>query len=113
MNGMSVLAPTRTFRSASMVTIFLAFAATSSLHGGGQSTSSSMKSFHDDALNVTYFYPADFVPAPSGSTPADPSKCIKSTLFAYSVEPGGSSSFALSTIGNTCPDTLRAASELG
>jgi hypothetical protein len=71
-----------------------------------------MKSFHDDALNVTYFYPAEFVPAPSVSTPANPSKCIQSTLFAYSADPGGSSSFALSTIGNTCPGTLRAASEL-
>jgi len=112
MKGMSVPTPTRTFRSASMVTLFLAFAA-SPLHGGGQSTSSSMKSFHDNALNVTYFYPAEFVPAPSGSTPTDSSKCVKSTLFASSVKASGSSSFALSTIGNTCPDTLRAASELG
>jgi hypothetical protein len=72
-----------------------------------------MKSFHDDALNVTYFYPAEFVAAPSSSTPADPSKCIRSTFFAYTVEPSGSSSFALSTIDNTCPDTLRSASELG
>jgi hypothetical protein len=109
---MSVPAPKRTFRSASMVVLFLTVTA-NALHGGGQSTSNSMKSFHDDALNITYFYPAGFVPAPSGSAPADPSKCIRSKLFTYSVEPGGSSSFALSTIDNTCPDTLRAASELG
>lgn len=112
MNEMSVLAPTRTFRPVSMVTLFLALAA-SPLHTIGQSNSGSMKSFHDEALNITYFYPAEFVPAPSGSTPADPSKCIKSTLFANSVERGGSSSFALSTIGNGCPDTLQAADQLG
>jgi hypothetical protein len=72
-----------------------------------------MKSFHDDVLNITYFYPATFVPAPPNSTPADPSKCIKSTLFAYSVTPVESSSFALSTIDDTCPETLRTAIELG
>jgi hypothetical protein len=79
----------------------------------GQSSSGSIKSFHDEVLNITYFYPATFVPAQPNSTPADPSKCIKSTLFAYSVTPAESSSFALSTIDDTCPETLRTAIELG
>jgi hypothetical protein len=112
MNGVLALVQRIAFRSASLVLLSLACATTFSC-AIGQSNSGSIKSFHDEALNITYFYPAEFVPVPSGSTADDPSRCIKSTLFVSSVERSGSSSFALSTIGNTCPDTLRAASELG
>src|SRR5580700_1053952 len=74
----------------------------------GQAAPDTTKSFHDDALNITYFYSADFVLAPSGATLAssDESKCIKPTLFANSAMAGESSSFTLSTIDNTCPEFL-------
>jgi hypothetical protein len=110
MNGMSALVQRIAFRSASLVLISLGCA--SFPCAIGQSNSGSIKSFYDEALNITYFYPAAFVDAPPNSTPVDPSKCIKSALFAYSVTPVDSSSFALSTIDNTCPETLRSASEL-
>jgi hypothetical protein len=74
------------------------------------------KSFHDDGLNITYFYPADFMPVPSASTIAstsDMANCIQTTLSANSVARAGASSFTLSTIDNTCPDTLRDATQLG
>jgi hypothetical protein len=50
----------------------------------GQSSSGTIKSFHDDTLNITYFYSADFAPAPSSASvvPTDMPNCIKSTLFA-------------------------------
>jgi hypothetical protein len=112
MNGMSASVQRIAFRSSSLVLLFLSYAA-SLPHAIGQSNTGSIKSFHDDVLNITYFYPATFGPAPPNSTPVDPSKCIKSTLLAYSVTPVESSSFALSTIDDTCPETLRTAIELG
>jgi hypothetical protein len=80
----------------------------------GQAASDTIKSFHDDALNITYFYSADFVPASSGApvAPGDESKCGKPTLFANSITAGDSSSFTISTIDNTCPELLRRAAEL-
>jgi len=111
MNGMSALVQRIMFRSASLVLLSLGCAASFPC-AIGQPNSGSIKSFHDEALNITYFYPATFVTAPPNSTPVAPLKCIKSTLFVHSVTPVGSSSFALSTIDNTCPQTLRSASEL-
>jgi hypothetical protein len=75
------------------------------------------RSFHDSALNITYFYPGRFVPDPASAVPkanADASpKCAHSTLFANSVSPVDTSSFVLSTIDNTCPNVLRGATLLG
>jgi hypothetical protein len=75
------------------------------------------KSFHDPALNVTYFYPGRFIPDAASITPkpdADPTpKCAHSTLFANSATPVDTSSFVLSTIDNTCPNVLRGATLLG
>jgi hypothetical protein len=75
------------------------------------------KSFHDSALNVTYFYPGRFVPDNTALAPkpnADPTpKCARSTLFANAVTPVDTSSFVLSTIDNTCPNILRGATLLG
>ena len=75
------------------------------------------KSFHDPALNVTYFYPGRFVPDPASLHPkpdSDPTpKCAHSTLFANSVTPIDTASFVLSTIDNTCPNVLRGAVLLG
>jgi hypothetical protein len=75
------------------------------------------KSFHDAALNVTYFYPGRFVPdpeslAPKPSTDGTP-KCAHSTLYANSVTPVDVSAFVLSTIDNSCPSVLRGAVTLG
>ena len=112
MNGMS--ASVQGIASRSVFLLLLACATTSpqatSDHGSG-----TLKSFHDDILNITYFYPANFVPAPPASTPAlaGTSKCMQPTLFAYSVTPIENSSFALTTIDNTCPEILRAASQSG
>jgi hypothetical protein len=75
-----------------------------------------LKSFHDDAMHITCFYPSRFVPAPSPSTTAftsDTSKCLQTTLFATSVTPIDTSSFALSAVDSTCPDVLHSATQLG
>lgn len=75
------------------------------------------KSFHDESLNLTYFYPGRFVPDPESISPkpeADATpKCARSTLFANSVTPVDTSSFVLSTIDNTCPNVLHGATLLG
>jgi hypothetical protein len=75
------------------------------------------RSFHDSALNITYFYPSRFVPDaesinPKPTADATP-KCAHSTLFANSTTPSSVSSFVLSTIDNTCPNVLRGAALLG
>lgn len=84
-------------------------------YANGQGASGTTGSFHDDALDITYFYSGDFVPASSGApvVPGDESKCIKPTLFANSNAAGDSSSFTLTTIDDTCPELLRRATELG
>jgi hypothetical protein len=74
------------------------------------------KSFHDDALNITYFYPAHFAPVPdrpSVSADAVADKCAETTLIAESAIPAGPSSFVLSKIDHACPELLRKASALG
>jgi hypothetical protein len=45
----------------------------------GKAALGTIRSFHDDVLDITYFYSADFVTAPSGApvAPGDESKCIK------------------------------------
>ena len=75
------------------------------------------KSFHDAALNITYFYPGRYTPDPvtpasSSAAPATP-QCAHSTLFASSVTPVDASSFVLSTVDNTCPSVLHGAINLG
>jgi hypothetical protein len=72
--------------------------------------------FHDDALNITYFYPSHFawLPFPPATAlTSDARKCVHPTLFANSITPIDTSSFALSTVDNTCPDVLRLATQLG
>jgi hypothetical protein len=74
-----------------------------------------LKRFHDDALNITYFYPSRFVPVPSPPSTAfttDTPQCVRTTLFANSITPIDTSSFALSTVDNTCPDFLRRGTQL-
>ncbi len=69
------------------------------------------KSFHDDALNITYFYPAHFESQQGVSSDAD--KCSRTTLIAESAIPAGPSSFVLSRIDPACSDPLRKATALG
>jgi hypothetical protein len=78
-----------------------------------------LKRFHDYALNITYFYPSRFTPLPFPPTTAlmsdltsDTRTCVQPTLFANSITPIDTSSFALSTVDNTCPDVLRLATRL-
>jgi len=86
------------------------------------SSSNLPKSFHDPLLNITYFYPGRFIPAPpdpatqpaqssSESGSAVPTRlCAQSNLSASSISPVGTSVFVLSTIDNTCPSVLHGAS---
>jgi hypothetical protein len=114
MNGVSASVQRIASRSASLVLLFLA-CATASPQATGKYGPSTLKSFHDDALKITYFYPSEFMPAPAASTPAlaGTSNCMQPMLFAYSVTPVENSSFAISTIDSACPEILRSASQLG
>jgi hypothetical protein len=103
----------------SAASILLALVCASGFSQTPASTQSTLpKSFHDEALNITYFYPGRFVADPSipGShtvqaTAADATpKCAHSTFFANSDTPSDSSSFVLSTIDGTCPNVLHGAS---
>jgi hypothetical protein len=67
------------------------------------------RSFHDDALNITYFYPAHFEPVPG---PA-PDNCVSTTLIANSAIPAGPSSFVLTRIDPACPELIHKATALG
>ena len=74
------------------------------------------KSFHDDALNITYFYPNHFAPVTDRQDKevnAVAENCVQTTLTAKSAIPAGPSSFVLTMIDNTCPDALREATSLG
>ena len=75
-----------------------------------------LERFHDDTLNITYFYPSRFVPltfSPTTPLTSDTRKCVQPTLFANSITPIDTSSFTLSTVDNTCPDVLHFATQLG
>ena len=100
---------------ASIVLLLLA-CATGPVQLTDQERANLPKSFHDDALNITYFYPAHFAPI---TTPPDTAandisaKCVQTKLIAHSDIPAGPSSFVLSMIDETCPDRLREATSLG
>ena len=83
-----------------------------SLCAAGQAQTNLPKSFHDDALNITYFYPAHFetvTDQPGAAT----NQCARTTLVAESAIPAGPSSFVLSRIDHACPELLRRANALG
>jgi hypothetical protein len=69
------------------------------------------RSFHDDILNITYFFPAHFEPVTD--PPSDAADCATTTLIADSAIPAGPSSFVLSKIDAACPELLRKAVALG
>jgi hypothetical protein len=95
--------------------LYLLLCIPASPRANGQSNSGTIKSFHDNTLNITLFYSSDFVPAPSAAlaVPADTAKCIRPTLFANSAITADTSLFALSTVDNTCPELIRGVTELG
>jgi hypothetical protein len=74
------------------------------------------KSFHDNALNITYFYPAYFEPVttqPATKTDASADNCAQTTLIADSAIPAGPSSFVLTRIDPACPELMHKATALG
>jgi hypothetical protein len=96
--------------------LFLLLSLTALPQAPDRSNPDVLKRFHDDALNVTYFYPSRFMPLPfppATALTSDTQKCVQFTLFANSITPIDTSSFALSTVDNTCPDVLRSATQLG
>jgi hypothetical protein len=100
-------------RSASSF-LFLLVSVTAPAQITNQPNPGMLRSFHDRALNITYFYPSQYAPAlpPSTTASTGTPKCIQPTLFFKSVSQVDTSSFALSTIDNTCPDVLSRAIEL-
>jgi hypothetical protein len=96
---------------ASIVLLLLA-CATGPVQLTDQERANLPKSFHDDALNITYFYPAHFAPVPDRPG-VSVDKCAETTLIAESAIQAGPSSFVLSKIDDACPQLLRKATALG
>jgi hypothetical protein len=106
--------------SASIVLLLLACATGSVPLTGQQAANDERanlpKSFHDDALNITYFYPAHFAPVTDQtgvSAEAATDNCAQTVLIAESAIQAGPSSFVLSKIDHACPELLRKATTLG
>ena len=96
--------------------LLLLICATGPVQLSSQERANLPKSFHDDALNITYFYPAHFAPVahlPGLSPDATTGNCSETTLIAESAVPAGPSSFVLSKIDHSCPELLRKATALG
>jgi hypothetical protein len=79
--------------------------------GQAQMTARLPKSFHDDALNITYFYPAHFETVTD--QPGSSDTCAKTTLIADSAIPAGPSSFVLTRIEPACSELIHKATALG
>jgi hypothetical protein len=74
-----------------------------------------IKSFHDDTLDVTYFFPSQFVPvapSPVKARAAGIANCQHPILTANSDTPVDISSFVITAIDGTCPDLLASAIQL-
>jgi hypothetical protein len=69
------------------------------------------QSFHDEALNITYFYPPQFTPIPDPPT-TESANCGRTTLLAHANNRIGNSSFTLSTVDHACADTPKDAAAL-
>ena len=76
----------------------------------------SLKSFHDSAPGISYFYPGEFTPvapaAPAKTDPASP-HCVRTSFSAGSDPAAGNSAFVFSLIDNACPGVLKEAQQLG
>ena len=62
------------------------------------------RSFHDDALNITYFYPTPFTAVEDPPVPGA-SKCAQNVLTTNAINRIGSSSFTVSRLDTTCVGT--------
>lgn len=75
-----------------------------------------LKSFHDAASGVAYFYPGEFMPvapaAPAKTDDAAP-HCVRTSFSAGSGPAIGDSAFVFSVIDNACPGVLHEAQQLG
>jgi hypothetical protein len=79
--------------------------------GQAQTTERLSKSFHDDALNITWFYPAHFETVTD--QPGSSGTCVRTTLIAESAIPAGPSSFVLTRIEPACSELIHKATALG
>ncbi len=101
--------------------LLLLFAATL-VHSPAQSQLPAMKSFKELDFNMTFIYPANFVPAKAGITaPAtytipttrpDKPPCVQTPLSVGS-NAADTSALVFSIIDDTCPTILRDAQKLG
>jgi hypothetical protein len=91
-------------------------------HSPAQSQLPAMKSFKELDFNMTFIYPADFIPAKAGVTapatytipttrPEKP-RCVQTPLSVGS-NAAGTSALVFSIIDDACPTILREAQKLG
>ena len=76
----------------------------------------SLKSFHDSAPGITYFYPGEFKPMMPASPAKDASAsphCVRTSFSGGSDPAAGNSAFVFSLIDNACPGVLKEAQQLG
>lgn len=79
-------------------------------------SSFSLKSFHDPAPGITYFYPSEFTPmtiAPPAKEEGATPHCVRTSFSAGSDPAAGNSAFVFSLIDNACPGVLKDAQQLG
>ncbi len=90
-------------------------------HSPAQSQLPAMKSFKELDFNMTFIYPADFIPAKRGvtapatytipTTKPDKPPCVQTPLSVGS-NAAGNSAFVFSIIDDACPTILRTAQKL-
>lgn len=71
-------------------------------------------SFHDDALNMTYFYPAHFAALRDASAMVRAAApCVETKLHVRSTAWSGASSFAVTSVDDKCLESLHEPTPLG
>jgi hypothetical protein len=99
------------------VFFLLLFCVAASTQTSAQTAAPALKSFHDPALGVTYFYPGQFnpvVPVKPNLTKTDATaQCVQTSLSAGSSPAAGDSAFVFSSIDGACPGILQQAQQLG
>lgn len=76
----------------------------------------SLKSFHDPAPGITYFYPGEFtpmMPSPPAKEEGAAPHCVRTSFTGGSDPAAGNSAFVFSLIDNACPGVLKEAQQLG
>jgi hypothetical protein len=106
--------------SRSAASLFFLFAAL--VHSPAQSALPAMKSFKELDFDMTFIYPADFVPAKAGvtapttytipTTKPDKPPCVQTPLSVGSVA-AGNAALVFSIIDDACSTILRSAQKLG